>query len=402
MQFTCDESMVVQPVYSFILPIRPMPSSLLDRLRLQTKIALAGILLCAAASAAGASDLVMSGCDLPLGCVSFSPSSPTSVQNVGISIVAYSGIPNDAVIPTLNTSVIANVISISGAYVQCHCDRLGTPTFVNTSLEPLAAGHYTLNFTASADPSYGPNGYAPILITASLDVTPASAQTQPYNIQVVPQAPQSLEQVRLHVTSLGGPEECIAASVSMQANTITVTIFCLGTLPLLPPFPVSSFDVELGRFPAGTYDIVVIEAGAATPAINAAFTVAERHIFVAPYVFPIADFTDHWWNPLEPGWGISIHQHASDRVFAIWFVYSQTGLPVWYTLQPGAWTSPTVYAGPVYRTAGPYFGGPFDPSQVVASLVGSATLSFTDSNTGIFSYTVEGISGSKPIARLPF
>ena len=188
----------------------------------------------------------------------------------------------------------------------------------------------------------------------------------------------------------------------MNANTITVRLACVSVFDLLPPVPISSFDVELGRFPAGSYKVVVIEGIAATPAINAAFTVTERHAFAFPYTFPIADFTDHWWNPFESGWGMSIHQHPSDRLFAIWFVYSQSGQPVWYTLQPGAWSSPTVYRGPVFKTTGPYFGGPFDPTQVGVSLVGTATLSFTDSNTATFSYSVEGISGSKAITRLPF
>lgn len=181
---------------------------------------------------------------------------------------------------------------------------------------------------------------------------------------------------------------------------------CQGYMPrhltASSSFPISSFDVELGRFPAGSYEVVVIQTNPATPAINAAFTVTERHNFVPPYAFPIADFTDHWWNPLESGWGMNIHQHPTDRLFAIWFVYSQSGQPVWYTLQPGAWSSSTVYIGPVFKTTGPYFGGPFDPTQVGVTQVGTATLSFTDSNTGTFSYTVEGISGSKPITRLAF
>jgi hypothetical protein len=188
----------------------------------------------------------------------------------------------------------------------------------------------------------------------------------------------------------------------MDANFIRVKIRCVDSLPLLPPFPASSFDVELGRFPAGTYYVEVLEANPATPAINLAFTVAERHVFISPYTFPVVDYTDHWWNPLESGWGISIHQHTSDRLFAVWFVYSQSGQPVWYTLQPGAWTSWKDYTGPVYKTTGPYFGGPFDSTQVGVAQVGVGTLSFADSNTATFSYTVEGVSGSKPITRLSF
>jgi hypothetical protein len=253
-----------------------------------------------------------------------------------------------------------------------------------------------------------PRWFAAVVLLGFLALIAEAAQAQPYSVQLVPQAPRSLETVSVRVTS-GGVYFCDTGSVSMggvsmNANTITVTLACGQLFDLLPPVPISSFDVELGRFPAGSYELVVIEGNPATPAINVAFAVTERHSFAIPYNFnfPVADFTDHWWNPQESGWGISIMQHPSDRLVAAWFVYNQTGQPVWYTLQPGAWTAPTVYTGPVYKTTGPYYAGPFDPRQVGVTQVGTATLSFTDSNTGTFSYTVEGISGSKAITRLPF
>jgi hypothetical protein len=117
---------------------------------------------------------------------------------------------------------------------------------------------------------------------------------------------------------------------------------------------------------------------------------------------PSIDVSDHWWNPQESGWGMSIMQHPSDRLFAVWFVYNASNQPVWYTLQPGTWTTFTRYTGPIYKTTGPYYGGPFDPTQVGITQVGTGTLTFTDYKTGTFSYTVEGVSGSKPITRLPF
>ncbi|MGH8799222.1 MAG: hypothetical protein ACREX7_03180, partial [Casimicrobiaceae bacterium] len=51
-----------------------------------------------------------------------------------------------------------NVVRISGNYV--HCFVVGfpepPPMILDTSLEPLAAGDYTVVFTASPDP---PNGW---------------------------------------------------------------------------------------------------------------------------------------------------------------------------------------------------------------------------------------------------
>jgi len=251
-----------------------------------------------------------------------------------------------------------------------------------------------------------PRRFVAVVLLGFLALIATPAQAQPYSVQLVPQAPRSLETVSVRVTS-GGLYICLTGSVSMgsvsmNANTITVRLSCVQVFDLLPPVPISSFDVELGRFPAGSYELVVIEGNPGTPAINVAFAVTERHAFAFPYNFPIADFTDHWWNPQESGWGISIMQHPSDQLFAVWFVYNQTGQPVWYTLQPGTWTAPTIYTGPVYKTTGPYYGGPFDPRQVGIIQVGTATLSFTDSNSGTFSYTVEGVTGNKSITRLPF
>lgn len=118
--------------------------------------------------------------------------------------------------------------------------------------------------------------------------------------------------------------------------------------------------------------------------------------------FPLVNYTDHWWAQEESGWGIFVVQHPSDRIFAGWFVYDSAGRTVWYNLQPGSWTKSDTYTGPVYKSTGPHFGGPFYPSQVVRTVVGAATLTFQDSGNATFSYTVEGVSDVKRITRLPF
>src|SRR6185436_19431658 len=45
---------------------------------------------------------------------------------------------------------------------------------------------------------------------------------------------------------------------------------------------------------------------------------------------------------------------------------------------------------------------PFDPNRVVATEVGTATLEFADESRGTFGYTVNGVAGSKAIARQVF
>lgn len=238
------------------------------------------------------------------------------------------------------------------------------------------------------------------LVTPTLLVLCASATAQ-RTLEIIPPAPQSQERVILRVNSLL-PDLCESASVSFSDDTIKVTLRCVQVIGPLPLNRNTTLDVELGRYPAGGYSVVTGDSNPGVPTITNSFSVAERHTFVPPYAFPVVDYSDHWWNPQESGWGLSIMQHPSDRLFAVWFVYTQSDQPVWYTLQPGEWTSSTVYSGPVYKTTGPYFGGTFDPSHLGITQVGTATLSFADSNSGTFSYTVEGITGSKPIVRLPF
>jgi hypothetical protein len=62
-----------------------------------------------------------------------------------------------------------------------------------------------------------------------------------------------------------------------------------------------------------------------------------------------------------------------------------------------------VFAGTLYRTTGPAFDAlPFNPNQVIATPVGTLTVSFTNGNAGTFAYVINGIAQSKPITRAIF
>ena len=124
--------------------------------------------------------------------------------------------------------------------------------------------------------------------------------------------------------------------------------------------------------------------------------------YLAPANAPAFDYTDLWWSPNESGWGLSITQHASHRIFAAWFTYGPDGKATWYTMPGGTWSSPTTFTGNLFTASGPASNGPFDPGQVVTTQVGSATLSFSDANNGTLAYTVNGVSARKTITRQPF
>jgi len=219
-------------------------------------------------------------------------------------------------------------------------------------------------------------------------------------VQILPAAPRYMEPVYARI--LPDPflqDQPYGAKVSMAGNVISILLF-------LPPPDIRAiydYDVELGRLPSGTYTVQLV--GDSHP--SAQFTVADAPTPPNPQFshlppVPAVNYSDIWWNPSESGWGLTIVQGPTNVLFAVWFVYDASGKPTWYTLEPGQATSAgqfTTFTGPIYKTNGPYFGGPFDPAQVGLTQVGTGTLSFRHSDSGTFSYTVDGVTGSKAIVR---
>ena len=126
-----------------------------------------------------------------------------------------------------------------------------------------------------------------------------------------------------------------------------------------------------------------------------------RQVFpVAQSPTPAVDYTDLWWNPSESGWGMAI-THQFGNIFLAWYVYDANGKPFWY-VAPACTVSGSSCSGTLYRTTGPAFGPPLDPSKVKATAVGSAIVSFVDANNAVLSYTVDNITATKTITRQLF
>lgn len=114
-------------------------------------------------------------------------------------------------------------------------------------------------------------------------------------------------------------------------------------------------------------------------------------------------YQDLWWGgSAENGWGVSIAQHGP-RIFAVLYVYDSAGNPIWVVMPSGAWNAAfTDFSGQVYIPSGPPFSA-YDPARfAVGAPVGSATLHFTGLASATLSYTIDGVSGTKPLGRLPF
>jgi hypothetical protein len=114
------------------------------------------------------------------------------------------------------------------------------------------------------------------------------------------------------------------------------------------------------------------------------------------------DASDLWSNAAEQGWGVNVMQQ-DDTLFMTFFVYGSNNAPVWYVASAVTYTGTSngtlSYAGVLYQTAGPWFGGSFNPNNVSARVVGTVNFNLVSVNSATLTYTVDGVSVSKSLTR---
>ena len=114
------------------------------------------------------------------------------------------------------------------------------------------------------------------------------------------------------------------------------------------------------------------------------------------------DFSDLWWNSSESGWGVSVTQHGNNIFFRV-FAYDTDNRPLLFIVPGVTFNSSTSFTGNLVLTSGPWYGAtPFDPTRVTRTTAGTATLTFSDANNGVLSYTVNGVTVTKTITRVVF
>lgn len=121
-------------------------------------------------------------------------------------------------------------------------------------------------------------------------------------------------------------------------------------------------------------------------------------LVAAPAVFAATDYTDSWWTPAEPGWGINL-THAGNAVFATFFVYGSDGKATWFTAQLARDGTADRFSGPLYRTSGTWFGAPAWNGYQIAQ-AGTAIFTASSPHEATLQYTVDGATVSKAVERL--
>ena len=109
------------------------------------------------------------------------------------------------------------------------------------------------------------------------------------------------------------------------------------------------------------------------------------------------DYSDLWWNPAEPGWGVNFVQ-AQTFLFASFFLYGPASEPTWYTAEMNLGTDGK-FSGPLYTTTGSYFAGSANPSHKSVRQVGDVSFTPTTATAGTLVYTVDGAVVTKNVER---
>lgn len=110
------------------------------------------------------------------------------------------------------------------------------------------------------------------------------------------------------------------------------------------------------------------------------------------------DQGDLYYIAAESGWGVQLVQRGS-VIFAMLFVYDQSGNPTWYTATMDYATNLT-WTGTLYATTnGTYFGSPWNPEALTVTPVGTMTWSAQTVDTGNLTYVVNGVMVTKNVIR---
>ncbi len=229
---------------------------------------------------------------------------------------------------------------------------------------------------------------------------------------IYPTSPTSADNLRLtlaHGNNCTGRFFSYLApyTVAMAQNNIVVTmgrrdltpVLCTGT----SSFPAE--EIDLGRLPAGNYTVTVnfspLDGGVdQSPVVNFPLTVVDARVAkAAPYVW--LDYSGHWWDPNDSGWGLFVWHDAKSRVdniLAAWFTYTPDGKPMWYVFQP-AWESGVgTKSAPLLQASRPPGATSPPPTPTSSIAVGTASLNFskgssqsgTSDGTGKITYTFNG------------
>lgn len=112
------------------------------------------------------------------------------------------------------------------------------------------------------------------------------------------------------------------------------------------------------------------------------------------------DFSGTWFDPAQPGQGLTIEINDRSRATVAWFTFDADGAPMW--LFGVGQVDGAVLRVPVSRVEGGTFPPSFDPDAIDVAPWGELTLSFTGCNAGELAWVTGEAgfgNGSMPLQR---
>ena len=113
------------------------------------------------------------------------------------------------------------------------------------------------------------------------------------------------------------------------------------------------------------------------------------------------DFSGNWYNPAQPGHGLSIEVRDGGKATLAWYTFDANGNAMW--LFGNADIEGGALRATVSRSAGGRFPPAFNPATVVTAPWGELLLTFTGCNSGTLTWTPTAAgfdAGQMPISRL--
>ncbi|HUP30147.1 MAG TPA: hypothetical protein VM122_08250 [Usitatibacter sp.] len=136
-------------------------------------------------------------------------------------------------------------------------------------------------------------------------------------------------------------------------------------------------------------------------------TLATLAAALAAFAAHAGTYSDIWFNPQQPGWGVSIVQQL-ETAFVTLYVHGPDGKPTWYVAsdanvvaysQPGAFP---IFRGTLYRAEGSWHGSPYDAGAAKVIPVGEVSLEALAKDRIRVHYTAEGVTATKEVTRFSF
>jgi YVTN family beta-propeller protein len=326
------------------------------------------------------------------------------VANSGGKSVSVIDATANAVIATLNVGTTPTGVAVNQAGTRVYVTNQGDSTVSEIDVSA------TPNSVSSAALGSKPYGLA----VAGTLVFVANGDTSTVSVIDTAASPLAISTLNVGLNPRGIAVNPAGTTVYVVNNgDRTVSVIDVATRTVTNTVAVGVTPAYVAFNPTGTLAYVVNQGDNTVSVINvtAKAAIPSAAVPVSPgglYAFgkfmatgSAQSYLGLWWNPDESGWGMSVTQHGS-MIFNAFYTYDQAGTPTWYVMSscPLSGASCT---GDIYKvTGGTAPTVAWNGAGKVVSSVGSGTLTFADANTATFSFTINGVAGSKSIVRQEF